>query len=482
MEALAGLIDTFSLHGNDMALVGNGESLSYAHYARLTTALAAALKSTGIIPGDRVAFHPASAWNACLWIPALLTCKAVAMPINPRFPSSTVENVVHNTACDYWLETEEAPILSSTHRPTVITQNNFLPKHYQDSEVRAAADWPATLVLTSGSQGAPKAALHSLGNHWNNAWHSNLNLPLTSECRWLLSLPLFHVSGLGVLFRCWLAGAALALPRSDQTLLENIIQSNATHISLVPTQLHRLLSTPGACDALRRLRAILLGGAPAHESLINQAHDLNLPILPTYGLTEMASQVSTVRPGAGLQELLSAGEPIVPDSVRISDSGEILVGGCTRFLGYLQHDGLQEPFIDGFFPTGDLGRFDRHGCLHIHGRKDAMFMVGGENVHPEQIESRIKAIEGIEDAGVIGVPDPEYGCVPVAFLRGPQTLSEPAIKEHLARELPPFMLPRHFLPWPADLDSSLKISRVEMTKRAMDLLSPGKPNETGRKS
>jgi O-succinylbenzoic acid--CoA ligase len=323
------------------------------------------------------------------------------------------------------------------------------------------ADQPATIVFTSGSSTEPKAVLHSLGNHYFNATGSNDNLPVEPGDRWLLALPIYHVGGLAIVFRCLLSGATVVLEDRSLDLAEQIRRDNITHLSLVPTQFRRLMASPEFRQSGSQVKHILVGGGPIPSGLLEQARETGLPIYPTYGLTEMASQVATGSPSAPN----SAGV-LKHRQLKVADDGEILVRGKTLFLGYVDGEQVQRPLdTDGWFHTGDIGRLDEHGCLTVIGRKDNMFISGGENIHPEQIENALKAIDGIEEALVVPVDDAEFGQRPVAFLKYESFVSlsecESGVDEEdkfkfdhlsltaeLEKTLPRFMIPIAFYPWP----------------------------------
>ncbi len=292
----------------------------------------------------------------------------------------------------------------------------------------------ATFLLTSGSTGKPKIACHTLKNHVLNAQGSFLKMPLTPQSCWSLALPLYHVGGVAILFRCYLSGAHVLLSKS---------WNQATHLSLVPTQLIRLLKEP--CN-LPLLQAILLGGAPIPS--------LQTPwrVIPTYGMTEMSSQIvtdHTLHPHA---------------EVMISTSQEIWVRGETLFQGYLQNNQtivcpLNE---EGWFETKDLGQW-KDGRFHVIGRKDNLFISGGENIQPEEIETAIRT-HCHEDAIVVPLKDEEYGARPAVFLRDPSLL--PAIQAKLQEVLPKFKIPIQAFPFPGEV--GLKPNRKHLEKVAYD--------------
>jgi O-succinylbenzoic acid--CoA ligase len=153
-------------------------------------------------------------------------------------------------------------------------------------------------------------------------------------------------------------------------------------------------------------------------------HYSNMPVFglakanTTYGLTEMASQVTTTSPAATLQELYTAGRVLPHREVSISESGRILVQGETLFAGYVGGEGVDRPLdAGGWFHTGDLGELDEAGYLSVRGRVDNMFVSGGENVQPEEVEEALCRLEGVEEAVVVPVEDEEFGARPVAFVR-----------------------------------------------------------------
>jgi o-succinylbenzoate---CoA ligase len=242
--------------------------------------------------------------------------------------------------------------------------------------------------------------------------------------------------------------------------------TGATHVSLVSTQLLRLLResdpAPGG------LKAILLGGGPVPISLVDEAAARGLPIHTSYGLTEMASQVTATPPGASREALRTSGRPLPYRELSISDSGDILVKGETLFAGYVEGDSIDPASdTDGWFHTGDLGELDADGYLRVRGRKDYLFISGGENVQPEEIEEALCRIEGVEEAVVVPVPDAEFGARPVAFVRTAGV--EPGdLARALEPVLPRFKIPAAFHGWP-EVAGGMKVDRAFFRERARRL-------------
>lgn len=274
--------------------------------------------------------------------------------------------------------------------------------------VEGASTMPSVLLFTSGSTGIPKIASLSLSNLMANAEGAASFLDLNPGDQWLLSLPLFHVGGIGIMMRCILARATIAAVETP----------DITHLSYVPTQLYR--SSP----VFKKLRCLLLGGAPIHT--IRE----RLPIFASYGLTEMGSVVTV------------NGHPLPGREVRLADDGEILVRGPCLFQGYYNDGKLTPPGV--WFPTGDLGNQSPNNGLAIVGRKDWQFISGGENIQPEEIEQELLTLPEIQEAVVIPQDDPEFGQRPVAVICGKATLQQ--VRAALKDRLPRYKIPIALIP------------------------------------
>lgn len=292
---------------------------------------------------------------------------------------------------------------------------------------------PALILDTSGSSGPPKQAALSLFNLVQSALGAIDTLNLESRDRYLLSLPLYHVGGIGIAMRTFCAGATLVLTSSP--LERAIDQFKITHLSCVPTQLYRLLQHP---TTLPSLKALLLGGAPIGTQLFDTGRSQGLPLMPTYGMTEMSSMITCSR-----SSLFSLGQTLPGRELKIGTNGQILVRGNTLFLGYITKEGYDSPTdSEGWLHTGDLGA-QISGNLFVRGRKDNLFISGGENIHPEEIEQALCNLGSILEAIVVPKPDPEWGARPVAFVNfgDHPPLSLEDIREQLSEVLPRYKLP-----------------------------------------
>ncbi|MBZ5740419.1 AMP-binding protein [Nocardioides mangrovi] len=300
------------------------------------------------------------------------------------------------------------------------------------SEVRGLGAWLAAddpgpwIVETSGSTGAPKRVVLSRAAVLASVEASARRLG--GSGRWLLALPSAYVAGLQVICRSLVAGY------EPVVLDEHATFADAAHdcdfVSLVPTQLHRLLDSDA--DVLRAFRTVLLGGGPIDPGLRRRAEDAGVRVVATYGSAETA--------GGCVYD----GLPLDGVGVAIDRDGRIRLGGPTLFDRY---DGDPEltaqVLVDGWFLTSDAGRLDDDGRLRVLGRLDDVVVSGGVNVPAPAVAARVRDHPDVVAAEVLGVPDEEWGNRLVAFVVGPLSLD--AVREWVADAHPRSWAPRQLV-------------------------------------
>jgi O-succinylbenzoic acid--CoA ligase len=392
----------------------------------------------------------------------------VAVPVNTRWPAAVTGKVLAGLNCRHLYVSDEFAGTAELIRLKVIRIAELaaagpLPAHPSPDGI--PLDNTCDVMFTSGSTGEAKAALHLLQNHYYSALGSNENIHLKAGDRWMISLPLFHAGGLAIVFRCLLSGAAMVLPDEGLSLAENAEKYQVTHFSLVGTQFHRMLHQtipPG-------IKAVLLGGGPLGKSMITEGFSRGLPIFVSYGSTEMSSQITTSTQNAPLEELFTAGRLLPHRELMIAEDGEILVCGETLFAGYLRQGRLDPARSSGWFRTGDIGELLPNGNLSVLGRKDNMFISGGENIHPEEIERVLMDVPGVAAATVVDIPDQEYGARPCAFIDTAGTLQADEIRAFLAERIARFKIPAHYIFRKPD-GKSLKAGRHGLRDYAINWL------------
>ena len=276
-------------------------------------------------------------------------------------------------------------------------------------------------------------------------------------------LPLHHVSGFMAWMRCALTGGEyrhLDWKGIEQgTLPELPPKPDGWVLSLVPTQLERLLRSAPARQWLQQFRIIFLGGGPAWLELLEHAAALRLPLSLGYGMTETAAMITALRPEEFLAGARSSGRALPHAQIKLTKDGTIMVMGRSVFRGYYPETRVEEDFL-----TTDLGRLDYKGHLHITGRSDDVIITGGEKVNPAEVEAVLRNQGGLAEVVVVGVPDAEWGQIVVAAYPASSRPNQAKLAE-LTAQLAPAKRPKHFLPlesWP--LTSAGKVNRAEVAR------------------
>lgn len=291
----------------------------------------------------------------------------------------------------------------------------------------AADDPDPWVVETSGSSGRPKRVVLSREAMLASVHASARRLG--GSGRWLLALPAAYVAGLQVVCRSLVAGHRPVLLDDHPTFAAATaaLGDASRFVSLVPTQLHRLLETDA--EALRTFQTVLLGGGPIDAALRTRAGDEGVRVVATYGSAETAG--GCVYDGYALDGV----------AVALAQDGRIRIAGPTLFDGYDGDPALTaEVLVDGWFLTSDAGRLDDHGRLHVLGRLDDVVVSGGVNVPAPAVAARLREHPGVVAAEVLGVPDEEWGNRLVAFVVGRVALEE--VRDWVAAEHPRSWAPR----------------------------------------
>ena len=415
------------------ALVVEGQVLTWEDMDGMLAPFTIDLLDRGVTPGTRqpVAVVGTISLDTVQKLLALITAGAPVQLIHPALTPSERSALIEATG------SMDVPMRQrSPDEPPLARGGVNFP------DVDARDEHPLAIVYTSGTSGRAKGVVLSRRAFVWSARASEQNLGWRDDDRWLLRMPLAHVGGLSIVTRCLLARRCLVLADERTTLLEQIERDRVTICSLVPTQLRRLIDgTPGRRPPAH-LRAILLGGGPAPADLLSDAADLGWPVLTSYGMTETCAQIVAQPLGSVNRGELGAGLPLPGVELRIVD-GMIQVRGRTLFSGYYPADDGPPLTEDGWFATGDRGRVDEHGCVHVQGRASELIISGGENVDPFEVEAVLREVAGVADACVFGQADREWGerVVAVVVPAG-DPVDVGLIGEIVRRWLAPFKRPK----------------------------------------
>ncbi len=352
--------------------------------------------------------------------------------LNWYFSDSQIADLLQHNTYSAFITDQEKRINLKTIKidsSKKITTPKGKPLHIQpESEV---------IFFSSGSVRI-KPCLLTLKQFAMNAIGSHENIAFNAEDVWALCLPHFHVGGFSIFIRALVAkGSVFCI--SGLSDLEN---KSITHASLVSTQFIRALESD---INLKSMKHILLGGSAIPETYLKKGISKGYSIHKSFGMTEMATQISTTAILTEDSNLGSSG-PVLPfRDLKISD-GKIYVKGPCLFKGYLENNKINLPLEDGWFDTRDLG-YLREGELFVSGRSDRVFQCGGENISPETIERELLKIDGVLKAYVIPKEDLQYGLRPVAYMETTPKITSLEVQALLEKQLYGFHRPVAYLPW-----------------------------------
>lgn len=339
-----------------------------------------------------------------------------------------------------------------------------IPIQSQDPKLANAQEKGWMMIPTGGSSGQIKFAIHTWATLTASVqgFQSFFEVAHVNSC---CVLPLYHVSGLMQFLRSLLTHGRLHLipfanllsgesSNVEQATFLSESSSETPHtffLSLVPTQLQRLLQQPHRIAWLQRFHAILLGGAPAWPTLLAQGVQQHLNLAPTYGMTETASQVVTLKPRDFLQRRIDAGCVLPHAQVEILDSagtplaanqiGSIVIKASSLYQGYYPNHSVQTAL-----KTDDLGYFDAQHHLHIAGRSSRKIISGGENIFPEEVEAALYATGLVRDVYVVGLPDAQWGeAVAALYVSQHLGVTVQQLKNALTSSLSPYKHPKRWL-------------------------------------
>jgi acyl-CoA synthetase (AMP-forming)/AMP-acid ligase II len=441
--------------GDAEAIVDGPLRYSFRDVVDRIRCAAGAFADLGIEKGDRVALW---APNSAEWIIAafgLLTAGGVLVPVNTRFKPDEAGDIITRSAAKAVLVHTGflgQDFTAPTDVPVIDLKSDFLSSGSPFERTLSGTD-VSDIIFTSGTTGRPKGAMmnHRQTLRMYEEWATLADL--RQGDRYLMINPYFHTFGLKAgLITSFLRGATmLPLAVFDVDTVVDLIERERISMLPGPPTLYHALLTVRDKAKLSSLRAGVTGAADIPVELVRRIHD-ELPfrtLMTGYGLTE-AGNVTLSRPGDSFEDVATtAGLPCVDVEVRIADDGEVLVRGYGVMQGYLDDPVATENAIDhdGWLRTGDLGNFDNAGRLRIDGRKKDMFIVGGFNAYPAEIEGFMLEHPAVAQVAVIGVPDERLGQVGKAFVvshhHAAGTVSEADLMSWCRERMAGFKAPRY---------------------------------------
>jgi O-succinylbenzoic acid--CoA ligase len=397
---------------------------------------------------------------------ALWKLGAVPVPINIRLNDSETDNLIRFLKPSFIFRSDDNKSIADQGSTIIRIGTDYtIPDNItiqgnvdlQDKFKTSDENDTALILFTSGTLGNPKGVLLSFRNL--KASFENIDTVLNHQPsdKWISSLPFYHIGGFSIIARALLSGGSIIIPTSSKTedLADSIIKFTPTFLSLVSTQLKRLINMgikPGT-----ELKCVLLGGGYIEDHLVEEAVKEGWPIAKVYGSTETSSLISFVDCNKDNDKKSSGGKPLANNQIFIvnerkeilaySNIGEIAVKSDSCAKGYYNNPTeTDKKFRKGIYYTGDSGYIDEDGYLFIESRMDDLIISGGENINPLEIESALTEFPGIQNAAVFGMEDDEWGyTVSAAIMTQPGfNISEAEMKEFLLNKISPFKVPKKY--------------------------------------
>lgn len=369
------------------------------------------------------------------------------LPISLHMPRARQLSLLKQAGCRLLFSDEPLPDWPPGFDCQQIEALPDLPHQFQPiSGLCDETDKLRLLLATSGSSGEPKGVMLSSAALAANAGAVNQALSLQANDLWLNCLPLYHIGGLSILYRCALAGAEVLLSGFDaQQTWSQMQDFSISHISLVPVMLSKLLDVSNDSRPPASLRVALVGGAPLTQQLARRAHDAGWPLAVSYGMSETSSACALdFSADAGLHAR-RVGSVLPGFEIDLDERDQaIRLRGAALMSGYLNQKLILAQGMDnGWFNTGDAGFFDDTGQLCISGRLDDVLISGGKNIHPREVEQMLETVTGVGHVAVTSRHDPRWGERLVALYER-DFVDAAALHEH-AEKLPSYLCPREFV-------------------------------------
>lgn len=452
------------------AFVFAGRSVTYAEVHDRTTRLASQLRASGVGAGDRVAYlgrnHPA--FVETMFAAHLLG--AIFVPLNFRLAAPEVAYMLDHSGAETLIYAPECadvvhalPEDAPRHR-VALGEGHYEPWLAQGDptpiDTPADLDDPALILYTSGTTGRPKGATLTHGNLVWNCFNLLLGVDVTSAETTLISAPLFHVAALNqTLLPTFLKGGrSVIMPSWDVDECYDLIEKHGiTWMFGVTTMFAAFARSPRWAEAdLSSLRHLMAGGASVPAALIRTYQERGLVFCQGYGLTETAPGATFLEADQSERKVGSAGVPVFFSNVRVvradgtdapaGEPGEVLIQGPNVTPGYWRDpEATRAAFSDGWFHSGDLAMLDEDGHLYVVDRVKDMYISGGENVYPAEVEAAIFEHPAVAEAAVLGVPDAKWGETGHAFLvlRPGANITAGELRDFLRPSLATYKIPAH---------------------------------------
>ena len=439
-----------------IALTYKEEQWTFQQLAGEAKSLAQKLHANGLVSGNRIALLGPSNEKMVFIIHACMLLGVEVVMLNSRLTKKELKwQIADSDAVAVIVSDElEALIIESVIRKLTFSSIETSDKKLCPIEDTWEPDRTITIMYTSGTTGFPKGVRQTANNHTSSAMSSVLNLGLDENDVWLCTMPLFHISGFSILVRSVIYGMEVRLyDKFDAAkVTEDIQMGSVTRMSVVSVTFNEILREfeQNGAVAHPSFKTMLAGGGPVPIDYLKRANQCGIPVLQTYGMTETSSQTATLSAADAMRKIGSAGKPLFFNQIKINgaqqpnEKGEVYICGPHVTPGYIGRFSDQNPLVDDWLPTGDIGYFDDEGYLYIVDRRSDLIISGGENIYPAEIENILAAHPHIREVGVCGKDDAKWGSVPIAFIVVTEKVTEDELKSFCEERLARYKVPAEF--------------------------------------
>jgi fatty-acyl-CoA synthase len=495
------------VHADRTAVVDGATSYTWAEFRDRSRRLGSALRRSGLRRGDRVAVLALNSEPLLLAHFGIPQGGGVIVAINTRLSADEVAYIIEHSGSTTVIVAPELHSLLEKVPPSVRQVvigpglESFLATG-SDQDAGLMPDSENDLIAidyTSGTTGTPKGVMYQHRAAYLNALAMVIENRLTTESRFLWTLPMFHCNGWSHTWAMAAAGStSLCLPMIDVAeIWRSLAEEQVSHLNAAPTVLIMLANDPLAHRLPHPVR-VCTGGAPPSPTLIDQMKSFNIDLIHLYGLTETYGPTAISVPPPGFERWNDAdkasyqarqGFPhVAVGSIAVVDDsmnqlpgdgqslGEVVVRGNTVMAGYFgEPDATAEAFHGGWFHTGDLGVMHLDGSLELRDRKKDIVISGGENISTIEVEQAVMSHAAVLEAAVIAVPDPKWGEVPKAFvvLRPGVSVTPEELIEHVRERLAHYKAPRLIEFGELPKTSTGKVQKHVLRERERERLAAG---------
>jgi fatty-acyl-CoA synthase len=463
---------------NKEAVVDGSKRLTYARLNGRVNRLTRALQGLGLKSGDRLGILSYNGLEFVETIMAAAKLGAILVPLNWRLAPTELSFILNDSGAETLLfHPELADLANSVKETTGLKRQIILgseetagTKAYEtlleprsDEEPKPDAvpglNTPHIIMYTAGTTGRPKGAVLSQGASFWNAVNLTVAMDFTSGDRNLAVLPMFHIGGIGLFTLPMLyVGGTVVIQRTfdPAEALRLLKEERITLFFGVAAIFLFLIQHPDfKKEAFEEVRVVMSGGAPLPVSLVRRYHEQGIVLQQGFGMSEAAPSIATLEKALAIQKAGSIGKSLMHVEARVVDDrmndvpadqvGELVIRGPNLLTEYWNRpEATKEAFDGGWFHTGDLARMDREGDLYIVERKKDMFISGGENVYPAEVEDAIYELPQVSEAAVIGIKDQKWGEVgkAVVVVKDGEELTEREVIDYLKGRLARYKIPK----------------------------------------